>query len=304
MDRFAAMRVFVEVVNGGSFTTASERLGLSRAAVSKSVMQLEEHLGARLLNRTTRRVSLTEVGRAYHQRCREILDAVKAAETVAARATADPRGTLTVNAPHSFGTLHLGPVLAAYCVRYPRVQVALALNDRFIDVVSEGFDVVIRIARLEDSSLVAQRIAPCRIVLCTAPEYLAVHGAPQVPQDLALHACLVYTNTPGGDNWVLSGPDGDETVRVSGPVCADNGEVLKSAALAGLGIAQLPTFIIGPELAAGRLVPVLPSHQPPAITVHAVYPSRRHLSAKVRTFVDFLSAYFGESPSWDGALPA
>ena len=301
MDRFAAMRVFVEVVDGGSFTAASERLGLSRAAVSKSVMQLEEHLGARLLNRTTRRLSLTEVGRVFQERCREILDQVAEAETVAARSTAEPRGQLTVNAPHSFGTLHLGPALAEYCRRYPQVQVALSLNDRFIDVVSEGLDVVIRIARLEDSTLVARRMAPCRIVLCASPGYLAARGAPRVPQDLALHACLVYTNTPGGDHWLLSGPGGSESVSVNGPLCADNGEVLKSAALAGLGIAQLPTFICGEELASGRLVSVLPAWQPPAISVHAVYPSRRYLSAKVRTFVDFLSEYFGESPPWDGA---
>lgn len=181
---------------------------------------------------------------------------------------------------------------------HPRVQISLGLSDRFIDVVSEGFDLVLRIAALEDSSLIARKIAPCRRVLCASPEYLKQNGLPRVPQDLAIHPCLVYSNDLKPDTWVLHGPSGEESVGVNGPVCADNGDILKAAAAAGLGIALLPTFIVGPELRAGRLKQVLPGYCPPEISIYAGFPSRRYLSAKVRTFVDFLSDYIGENPDW------
>ncbi len=293
------MTVFTEVVDRGGFTAAAERLGLSRAAASKQVMQLEDRLGTRLLNRTTRRVSLTETGRIYYERCKAILADVEEAEACAGESTATPRGRLSVNAPMSFGVLHLGPVVAAYCDRYPEVQVVLDLNDRFVDVVAEGFDVVIRIAQLEDSSLIARRIAPCRRVLCAAPRYLETHGVPKVPQDLALHRCLRYTNLPSGDTWTLDGPNGVESVRVNGPVCANNGEILSLSAVRGLGIALEPTFIVGPYLRDGTLRVVLPEYRPPEVAIFAVYPSRRFLTAKVRSFVDFLSDHFGDEPAWD-----
>lgn len=299
MDRLTSMEIFVEVVETGGFTAASEKTGLSRALVSKHVMQLEDHLGARLLNRTTRRVSLTETGRVYYERCKSILADIAEADTCAGEITAEARGKLNVNAPMSFGVLHLGPAIAAYCKQHPLVQVSLDLNDRLVDVVAEGFDVVIRIAQLEDSSLIARKVAPCRRVLCASPEYLNQHGVPKVPQDLAIHRCLLYTNMPSSDNWALTGPMGIETVKVNGPMCANNGEILKSAAVEGLGIALEPTFIVGPDIRAGRLRVVLPDYCPPEIAIHAVYPSRRYLSAKVRTFVDFLSGYFGDQSYWD-----
>ena len=301
MDRLQAMSVFVGVVEAGGFSAASARLGLSRAGVSKSVRQLEDRLGTRLLNRTTRRVSTTESGRVFYARCKDILAEIAEAESVASRLTSEPKGLLRVNAPLSFGTLHLGPAVAAYCQRYPQVQVSLALNDRFVDVVAEGFDVVVRITQLEDSSLVARRVAPCRLQLCAAPAYLSQRGRPQVPQDLALHACLVYTNSPTGDSWSLTGPAGEETVRVNGPICADNGEVLRSAALAGLGITLQPSFIVGRDIATGRLEPVLTAYRPREIAVYAVFPTRRYLSAKVRTFVEFLHSHFDTLPDWVGA---
>lgn len=299
MDRITSMIVFVEVVEAGSFTAASEKKGLSRAAVSKHVMQLEAHLGARLLNRSTRQLSLTEIGRLYYERCKSILADIEEAENCASEASANPRGQLSVNAPMSFGVLHLGPAIAAYCKRFPLVQISLDLNDRFIDVVAEGFDVVIRIAQLRDSSLIARKIAPCRRVLCASPDYLNTYGMPKVPQDLTLHRCLCYTNHSNENIWILNGPQGTETVRINGPVNANNGEILKSAAIEGLGIALEPTFIVGPDIRAGRLRIVLPDYQVPEITVNAVYPSRRYLSAKVRTFVVFLSSYFGDEPGWD-----
>ncbi len=299
MDRVSSMQIFVQVVEAGGFTAAAGRTGLSRAAVSKSVMQLEEHLGARLLNRTTRRVSLSEIGRVYYERCKAILSDIEEAESIAGELTTQPRGTLHINAPMSFGVMHFASAIARYSQQCPQVQVSLSLTDRFVDVVSEGFDVVIRISELADSSLVARKIAPCRRVLCASPEYLNRHGFPMVPQDLAIHRCLFYTNLPTADTWVLTGPHGVETVRVSGPICADNGEVLATAAVAGLGIALEPTFIVGSHIRAGRLQVVLAEYCPPEIAIYALYPSRRYLSAKVRTFVDFLSGYFRKTPEWD-----
>ena len=289
----------MEVVNQEGFTAAAGKLGLSRAQISKSVMQLEQHLGTRLLNRTTRRVSLTEIGRIYYERCTAILSDIEEAESIAGEQTDKPHGTLKLGAPTSFGILQLNQAIPEYIKQHPQVQISLSLSDRFIDVVSEGFDLVLRIAALENSSLIARKLAPCKRVFCASPGYLGKNGIPQVPQDLAIHHCLVYSNDLKPDNWVLHGPCGKESVKVRGPVCADNGDVLKAAAVAGLGVALLPTFIVGPELHAGRLKQVLPDYCPPEISIYAVFPSRRYLSAKVRTFVDFLSRHFGDNPDWD-----
>jgi len=299
MDRLRSMQIFVEVTRAAGFSAAATRLGLSRAQVSKSVMQLEQHLGTRLFNRTTRRISLTDVGNAYLERCIDILQEIEETEAVAAAQTREPRGRLTMSAPTSFGILHLQQALPAYLRQHPQVQVSLNLADRFIDVVDEGFDLVIRIAALEDSTLIARQLAPCQRLLCAAPAYLEQHGIPQVPQDLALHHCLVYSNELKPDSWRLQGPGGIESVRVNGPVCADNGDILRASAVAGLGITLLPTFIVGADLQAGRLQQVLADYRPPTISIYAVYPSRRYLSARVRSFVDFLAAYFGERPEWD-----
>ena len=299
MDRLNSMTIFVQVVEKEGFTAASEKLGLSRAQISKSVMQLEKHLGARLLNRTTRRVSLTETGRIYYERCKLILNDIEEMEGIAGEQTSSPHGTLTLSAPTSFGILQLQKVIPEYIKRYPNVKISLSLADRFIDVVSEGFDVGIRIAKLENSSLIARKIAPCKQVFCASPEYLNKKGTPKVPIDLALHPCLVYSNDLKPDTWVLHGPEGIESIKVSGPVCADNGDVLKEAAVAGLGVTLLPTFIVGADIKSGSLQQILSDYYPPEISVYAVFPSHRYLSAKVRTFVDFLSEYFGDEPDWD-----
>ena len=299
MDRLRGMRIFVEVVNSGSFTAAAEKIGLSRAQISKSVMLLEQYLGTRLLNRTTRRISLTEPGRVYYERSSALLDEIDEIEAVVSNESGEARGRLTLSAPTSFGILHLQNAIPVYLEKYPDVQVSLSLADRFIDVVAEGFDLVIRIAELEDSSLVARRLAPCKRILCAAPGYLEKHGTPQVPQDLAIHQCLVYSNELKPDTWRLTGPDGYEAIKVNGPVCADNGDILRAAAVAGLGVTLLPTFIVGPDLRSGKLRQVLPNFCPPEIAIHAVFPSRRWLSPKVRSFVDFLTEYFGGQPEWD-----
>jgi len=293
------MNIFVQVVKNESFTAASENMGLSRAQVSKSVMQLEKHLGTRLLNRTTRRISLTETGRIYYDRCIVLLNDIEEMEELAGEQTIIPHGTLTLSAPTSFGILQLKKAIPEYIKRYPQVKISLSLADRFIDVVAEGFDVGIRIAKLDDSSLVARKIAPCKRIFCASPGYLKKNGMPKVPMDLAIHPCLVYSSDLKPDTWVLHGTEGSQSIKVSGPICADNGDILKTAAIAGLGITLLPTFIVGTEINSGQLKQVLPDYCPPEISVYAVYPSRRYLSAKVRTFVDFLSEYFGDNPAWD-----
>jgi len=195
--------------------------------------------------------------------------------------------------------LHLQKAIPEYIKLYPRVKIALSLADRFIDVVSEGFDVGIRIAELEDSSLIARKIAPCKRVFCASPDYLRQNGIPNVPIDLAIHSCLTYSNDLKPDAWVLHGSEGKQSIKVNGPLCADNGDILKEAAISGLGIVSLPTFIVGADLKTGKLQQVLTEYCPSEISIYAVFPSRRYLSAKVRTFVDFLSEYFGDEPGWD-----
>ncbi len=297
MDRFLAMAVFVKVVETGSFTKAAERLDMSTTAVSRHVSELERHLHGRLLNRSTRRLSLTDTGRAFYERSVQILADVDEAEALAGAAAARPTGVLKVNMPVSFGIRHLAPLVPDYLARYPEVSLDMSLTDRVVDLVEEGYDLAVRIGRELHTSLVARRVAPARVVPCAAPAYLQRHGTPRVPEDLAGHVCLVYTYT--GEEWQFDGPDGRHTVRVKGSVRANNGDMLAQAALAGMGIILQPTFLAGDDLASGHLVPLLPGYEAPPFWVYAVYPSRRHVSAKVRTFVDFLVERFGDEPAWD-----
>ena len=303
MDRIAAMRAFAAVAERGSFVAASRALGISRAMASRHVQDLESHLGARLLDRTTRRVAPTEAGRAYHERCVAILAELAEADGMVGALQARPSGRLRVNAPVSFGTLHLAEAIAGYMAAHPQVSIELTLNDRMVDLVEEGYDLAIRIGRLAPSSLVARRLAPCRLVACAAPSYLRRAGAPKAPADLAGHECLGYTYAPTRDAWRFVGPGGEESeVRVRGRLHANNGDALRAAALHGAGIVVLPSFIVGADLAAGRLRRVLPRHEAPPIAIHAVRPQGRHLSAKVRSFIDFLVPRFGEAPEWDAGL--
>ncbi len=299
MDRLTSMSVFVMVVDQASFSAAAEKLKLSRASVSKHIVALENCLGGRLLNRTTRRISLTEAGQAYYQRCKQILDDVVEAECVVTGFSSEPRGLLRVNAPMSFGTKQLAGIVATFCQMHPAIDVELSLNDRFIDVVEEGYDLVIRITQLKESSLIARRLAPCRRVLCASPDYLKLQGQPVEPADLEQHTCLHYAYFEGGTNWVLNGPGGEHRVRIHPQLTANNGDVLYAAARQGLGIALLPTFIVGDAIRAGNLDVILPAYQPPEINIYAVYASRKHLSAKVRAFIDFTAGQIGEQPAWD-----
>ena len=300
MDRLAAIEAFVRVAECGSFSKAAERLHSSKSVVSRQVGALEAELGARLLHRTTRALTLTEAGRGYFEQAARILADLAAADASVGQLQAAPRGRLRISAPMSFGFLHLAPAVPDFLERYPDVELDMIMNDRFVDLVDEGFDMAVRIGKLEDSSLVARRLAPSRRVVCAAPDYLARHGAPASPDDLKHHECLCYSNVGPSQEWRFVGPDGRPwPVEVRGRLHANNGDALRAAALRGFGLAVLPTFIVGGDLQSGALVAVLESFVPQDSAVHAVYPHSRHLSPKVRAFVDFLAERFGPSPYWD-----
>ena len=293
MDRFHAIEAFVKVVETGSFARAAERLGVSVSSVSRHVTELEAHLDARLLNRTTRRLSLTEIGRTFHERCVQLLADLEEAEESAGEGAVVPRGTLRLTCGVTFGTRHLAPAIAEFMARYPQMRFDAELSDRVVDLVDEGFDAAVRIGAVGGQNLVARKVGVTQLVCCAAPAYLAQHGEPQVPEDLAAHACLTYAYTPQSGHWPFRDREGRErNVRVSGPAHANSGSFLEALAVAGLGIAFEPDFIVGPDVRAGRLVPILRAFAPPAADVNVVYPSRRHLSAKVRAFTDFLAQRF------------
>jgi DNA-binding transcriptional LysR family regulator len=300
MDRLTGMAIFAQVVEAKSFSVAARRLGVSKSTVSKQIARLEDRLGARLLNRTTRRLSLTEVGAAFHERCARIMSEVEAAEEAVSRFRGAPHGVLRVNAPLTFGLQHLMPVIPEFLSRWPGLCLELLLDDRVVDLVDGAYDVGVRIGRLSDSSLVARRLAPNRLVVCGAPEYLARRGVPRTPEDLADHDCLCYTNVAVRDVWRF-GPRAEQTVRVRAVFRSNSGDALQAAAVAGLGLVQLPSFIVWRDLRSGALVPVLERWERGDTSIHALYPHGRHLSPKVRVFVGFLASRFGPRPYWDRA---
>lgn len=300
MQNLTDIAVFVKVVELASFTAAAEALDMSQPVVSKAVTRLEEKLGARLLNRTTRRLSLTEAGSELYRRSVRALTEIENAEHEVARFQTEPRGTLRVSAPMSFSILHLGPAVQKFLERFPGVSVELSLDDRQVDLVEEGFDVAIRIGKLQDSNLVARKIAPCRQLLCAAPAYLARRGTPEMPEDLLEHDCILYSLTSTPREWRFTGPDGaSHVVPVNGPLHSNNGLVNRAASVAGGGIVLLPTFYLGDQLRSGELKPILCKFTPQDLAVYAVYPERRNLMPKVRAFVDFLAATFGPQPPWE-----
>jgi DNA-binding transcriptional LysR family regulator len=300
MDQLAALRAFVAVAEAQSFSNAARALRIAKSAVSRQVSDLESDLGARLLHRTTRSLSLTEAGRAYFERAARILADLDDANRAVGELQAAPRGRLRISAPMSFGFLHLMPALSDFMARYPEVVVDLAMNDRFVDLVNEGFDVAIRIATLPDSSLIARQLAPARRVICASPNYLSTHGAPRSPNDLKTHACLFNSNLPSAREWRFVSPDDVPVpVTVNGRLSVDNGDALRVAALCGLGLANLPTFIVGADLQSGALATVLDSFVAQDLSISAVYPHSRHLSPTVRALIDFLVDRFGPEPYWD-----
>lgn len=290
MDKFESIRAFTQVVESGGFAAAARVMGLSRSAVNKLVMNLEEALQAQLLHRTTRLVTPTDTGRAYYDRCVAILADLEEAERAIAHLQAEPRGKLRINAPMTFGTLHLAPIVADFLVQYPEVQLELTLDDRRIDPVNEGFDITVRIAQPpEDANLVVHQLATVQMVVCAAPAYLEKYGTPTQPQDLKTHRCLHYGHIGNTNSWRLLGPDQPYDIKVQGPLCSNNGEALQASAVKGLGIALLPTFIVGPDLQTGRLTHILCQYRPADIAVCVLYPVNRHLSAKVSLFTEFLT---------------
>lgn len=292
MDTLRSMQVFRRVVEAGSFVTAARRMNLSPAMASKHVMHLEHHLGARLLNRTTRRLSLTEAGRGYYERCAQALSDLEEAGDAIGATRSTPRGTLRVNSLLSFGMRHVAPMIADYTARHPQVVVELSLNDRLVDLVEDGYDLAIRgtTGEARPSSLIAREIAKLELVACAAPDYLARHGMPAAPAELTNHNCLLFLPQR---EWSFGRGAGLERVAVTGNLVSDNLDALRSAALCGMGVAYLGTDIVGDDLREGRLQRVLPDIATPQLSVSAVYPSRRYLSAKVRSFIDFLVERFG-----------
>ena len=299
MDKLTSIRAFTRVVQHGNFAAAARELRLSRSAVSKYVIELEQELGVQLLARTTRSVTPTENGQAYYERCIAILADLEEADRAVASLQSEPRGLLRVNAPMSFGTLHLGRAIADFMEKYPELQIQLVLSDQQIDPVQEGFDVTLRIADLPSSSLIARKIAPAARVVCAAPSYLARRGLPKHPSELRDHDCLTYGYLATGNQWKLTGPDGDHWIQIPWTLCSNNGEVLRDAVVKGRGIALLPTFIVGADLQEGGLRSILTDYRAPEISVYAIYPQTRHLSVKVRVFIDFLIERFGGRPYWD-----
>lgn len=302
MDRLTAMELFVRVVAERSFSQAARQTGVSKSVVSKAVAELEDRLGAQLLNRTTRQMSLTEVGQAYHERCLSILDAVEDVEQLVSAQARTPKGVLRLAAPVTFSISHLGAPLSSFLQANPAITVDLQLNDRVVDIVDEGFDLAIRISRkLKDSNLIAAKLCTARTVIAASPSYLARHGEPLHPRDLLRHTCLRFSNLGPAQEWTFTDPvsQGAMQIAVTGRITTNNGEVLRSAAVAGEGILSGPSFLTAEDIKAGRLVPILKAYAGPSFGIYAVYPPNRHVSAKVRHLVDHLRGYWGDRPQWE-----
>jgi DNA-binding transcriptional LysR family regulator len=295
----AAMEVFVRVVEARGFSGAARRLDVSTSVVSKCVSRMERSLGVRLLNRTTRSVSLTEIGAAFYARCAHIVAAAEEAEAMATGMQAEPRGTLKVNVPVSFGVLHVVPALDALLEACPDLRIDMTLNDRDARLAEEGYDVSVVIAREPQSSHVARKLAPIRQRLCATPAYLRRHGTPRTPHDLAQHNCIVYSRLGPARTWQFEGLEGASSVEVDGTVRLDNENAVRQAVLASVGIALLPTYIIGGDLQRNALRALLPEYRAPETSLFATYLPNRYLAAKVRVFVDYLVARFGVQPYWD-----
>lgn len=298
-DSIQEMAVFARVVGAGSLSAAARELGLSPALVSRRLAGLEARLGVRLINRTTRSLHLTDDGARYYEACARVLADIEEADAAVAAGRVEPRGVLRVALPASFGHQHIAPLVPRFAERYPKIQLALSLSDRNVNLIEEGFDLAVRIAHLEDSSLTARKLAPNRRVVCASPSYLERHGTPRTPDELLHHNCL--TTNEFAMEWDYKGPDGRPgSVRVSGRYSCDNWEVLREWALAGLGIALKSTWDVHRLLADGSLVEVCPGYTFHSdVAIYAVYPSRRFLPAKTRVFIEFLAESFGPDPYWD-----
>ena len=296
MDKIQEMASFVAVVDAGSFIRAADASGMSKAAVSRHVNDLEQRLGVRLLHRTTRRLSLTVEGQAFHARCKELLASVDEAEAEITAQSGAPSGLLRVNAPLTFGVLHLAPLWGRFTDLYPKVSLDVTLGDRVVDLIDEGYDLVVRITAMTGSMLVSRKLASTRMVLCASPGYLAKHGTPVHPSELAAHRTIAYTYWATRDEWEFTGPDGAVSVSVKACIHTNNGDTCRLAALDHQGIILQPTFLVGEDLKRGTLVELMPEFRSIELGIHAVYPTRKFLPLKVRRLIDFLASAFRDPP--------
>jgi len=297
MDRFHEMQTFATVVDAGSFVGAADALGLSRAAISRHVSDLESRLGVRLLHRTTRHLSLTPEGEVFLARCRDLLSGLEEAEAELRSSGDTARGLLRINVPVSYGIRRLAPLWGDFLVRHPQVSLDVTLVDRVVDLVEEGYDLAVRIGVLKSSSLVARRLTVTRLMLCASPAYLADRGVPVHPEELGGHAVIGYSYSSGGDEWQFKGPDGPVSVRIRPAMQSNNGDTCRAAALSGQGIVLQPDFLVGEDIAAGKMVELMPAYRAGELGVYAVYPTRRHIAPKVRALVDYLSACLADEAS-------
>jgi len=304
MDRFENMGSFVRVVEAGSISGAADSAGVAKSVVSRRLKELEDHLGVELFHRTTRRMNLTQTGRAYYQQCVRILADVMEAESATSQAHGTLRGHLKIALPSTFGLMHMGPAIGDFLLEHPEIDLELDFNDRVIDLMQEGFDLAIRIGKLEDSSLIARRLAPIKFILCAAPSYLELFGTPKTVTDLKKHRCLMYSLVHDGECWAFQTVDGKiEKIKIRPYLKASSGEFLRSAAVKGLGLTLQPSFIAHKEIAQGCLVPLqLEGYGLLESNAYAIYPHTRHLSQRVRALVDFLIDRFNDIPYWDSCV--
>jgi DNA-binding transcriptional LysR family regulator len=298
MDKLDTMKAFLMVAEEGSFSKAADKLGLSPQLVSKYVSHLEDILHIRLLNRTTRKVSMTEAGTAYYERCHQVLIDIEEMENALSDLHQNVSGILTISAPMSFGTKHLPKLLTDFQRQYPDIIIKLDLSDRKVDIIEEGIDVALRIGHLKSSSLIAKKITPINIAICASPGYLEKRGIPLTPEDLKTHIYLKYTYTDNSNLFSRLNNDEPE-LHFENQLIANNGEILANAAIHDGGIVVQPTFITGEALAEGKLKRILPGYEPEPLNLYAVYAHRKFLASKVRCFIDFVSQYYGEMPYWD-----
>lgn len=308
MDRFEDLRAYVQVVESGSLTRAAEALQVATSAVSRRIKDLEQRLGAQLLQRTTRQMRMTAAGERFHRRAVEILQALEEAETEAGNQTAALHGPLRIAAPLSFGLSHLAPILVDFACEHPELELDVDLSDRMVDLIGEGLDLAVRIGNLRDSSLIARRLAEVRTVLCAAPDYLEKHGMPTQPDDLTGHPLLIYTGSERSDRGQspsYAAPDGSTgALAMRAGLRSNNGDLLREAAVSGVGYALQPSFIVHKAIESGALVPVMTDHAFPTVTIYIVYPQTRHIPARARAFIDFARARIGTKPDWEGFLDA
>lgn len=300
MNKVQEMATFVAVVEAGSFIGAVASLGLSKPAVSRHVGDLEQRLGVRLLQRTTRRLSLTQEGQAFYLRCKEILATIDEAENEISTRSGEPSGLLRINAPLTFGVMHLAPLWGGFARQYPQVSLDVTLSDRVVDLIDEGYDLAVRIGTLQTSALVSRKLASTRMLLCASPGYLAEHGTPNHPAELSQHRTISYTYWSGREEWHFTGPQGPVSVRTKACLHANNGDTCCAAARDHLGIVLQPSFLVYRDLRSGALVELMPAYRAAELNIYAVYPTRKHLPLKVRRAVDFLVDAFSQ-PDWEAA---